>query len=76
MLDGNLCQRWAKNSVWLFPIGFLLKLLSHPKAFLSHQGSYSEAIFSSIFLSICLGLGITLQHRRAKNVYDIMNDIR
>jgi hypothetical protein len=43
---------------------------------LSHQGSYSEAIFSSIFLSICLGLGITLQHRRAKNVYDIMNDIR
>lgn len=57
LLDGNLWQRWSKNMVWMFPGSFLVHLIYHMKALISHSMSRSDLLLFPLWMSFVLGLG-------------------
>lgn len=69
MLDGNIWQRWAKNFACIFPISLLITALLNMKAMLSHAFTVGHLLFSSIFLSVGLGLTFALRYSRDKTTF-------
>lgn len=69
MLDGNIWQRWAKNTVSGFPIALVIETLFHFKALLSHHFPCEEALFFSVTMSIFLGLSFAFRYHRPKNTF-------